>query len=103
MFAEDTTPFTNPDEHGDTVDYSAPDYVLDHVSSKSIPIDGIISTEWLEYNGVGGLYPLFKCFYQGEAGGRIRYYAQDGTETDYNVRVVQNDGTGYYTWILEAL
>ncbi len=103
MFVEDTAPFVNPDEHGDTVHYSAPDFVVDHVSSKSIEVNGIFTTEWFEFNGIGGLSPVLKCFVNGESGGRIRYYAQDGTETDYNVRTVQNDGTGLYTWVLEAI
>lgn len=91
------------DDFGVYVIYSPPEYIADHPSSKSSNVLGIFSTEWQELNGIEGLYPILSCFIQGEKGGRLTYTALDGTQTDYWVRSIQNDGTDYYKWILEEI
>ena len=103
MLTEDENDFMDLDEFATTVVYSSPDYVDSHASSKSIPVIGILMQEYVEFNGGAGLMTTFRTFKQGDAGGRFTFTDNDGNESDFYVREVQNDGSDFYRWVCEAI
>lgn len=102
-FDENPDDFLNVDEFAVSVIYSPAAYAAMHPSSKSFNIIGIFTNEYLEFNGIGGLFPVFQCYTNGEENGRLTYTANDGTQTDYYVKKVQNDGSSFYKWIIEEI
>lgn len=104
MFTEDANDFMDLDEFAVNIVYTEPDYVNTHESSKSVNVLGIFTQEYVEYNGAAGLMSTFRTFKQGNRGGRITYTDDiTGATSDYYIRDVQNDGSNFYRWILEAI
>ena len=75
-----------------------------HVSSKSVRLNGILDKAYIETNNIEGYRPVVtfsSADILGVAHGAMVRSDPDGTYTDYKVVVIEPDGTGLTTLILQ--
>lgn len=89
------------EDFGESFKYTPAAYIADHpYSTQTQTIIMLFDNMYHEFDGIGGLFPTISGFNTGEIGGEITRI-DDGA--NYYVRSIQNDGTGFYLWILEYI
>ena len=87
------------EDFGEAFLYTPTTYIIDHpYSTETITLVMVFDIAYHEFDGIGGLFPTISGFHNGEINSEVTRVSDS---VNYYVRSVQNDGTGWYVWILE--